>query len=269
MPAEAPKAGPTGLVELRAAIEAGEPAKPWRCVAIVGGGGKTSCLFALARSYAEDGKRVLATTTTNILDPDLGSAREGRGFGRILEAGETSTPESLEAILSAGPRVVLGSRRSERKLRGIGPETLSALALLFDISLVEADGSRGLPIKAPAAHEPVIPAAATVVVGVIGLDALGAPMDGSLIHRPELFGPLVGCAPGEPIAAVHLARLAASPLGLFKAAPTGARRVLLLNKADMVEHGLAEDCAAMLADSGAADAIVIGSIGLERLGGVS
>ena len=41
------------------------------------------------------------------------------------------------------------------------------------------------PVKAPAAHEPVIPLEATLVVPVVGLDALEGPID-EVAHRPEL-----------------------------------------------------------------------------------
>ena len=40
------------------------------CLALVGGGGKTTTMFALARALKESGKRVLVTTTTNIFMPE-------------------------------------------------------------------------------------------------------------------------------------------------------------------------------------------------------
>lgn len=251
-----------GLVELhtistKAAAESGSVA-----LAFVGAGGKTSSIFALAASLAAGGSRVLVTTTTRMLNPDSGSEREGKGFGTVLELDNPLSLRNLDRLRRAGPCVVLGSIGGKKgKLVGIDPEALLPIASIFDFVLVEADGARGLSIKAPASHEPVIPGVCALVVGIVALDALGAPMNGRVVHRPEILGPLVGCAPGEPISILHVARLASSPLGLFKGAPRGASRIVLLNKADAVAPELAADCAAALLASGAADAVVIGALG--------
>ena len=63
------------------------------------------------------------------------------------------------------------------KLVGLGREALDAIhrAGLFDIILVEADGSRGKPLKAPAPHEPVLPSKAACVVAVVGAKPLDSP----------------------------------------------------------------------------------------------
>jgi probable selenium-dependent hydroxylase accessory protein YqeC len=262
-------ADPRGLGELRAFIEGSMAPGASRVVSIVGGGGKTSSLFALARSFAASGFRVLATTTTRILDPDIGSEREGRLFAPVLVLQDPDSPESIERVFAAGPRVIIGSRREGPKLIGIGPQIVPRLAKLFDIVLVEADGSRTLPIKAPASHEPVIPQSSGVVIGVIGLDALGSPMDEGTVFRPDLFGPLVGCARGEAIAPIHLARLAASPLGLFKGCPPDARRVIFLNKADAASRELIESCVASLEAAMVADAVVVGALNPEGKGGAA
>jgi probable selenium-dependent hydroxylase accessory protein YqeC len=116
------------------------------------------------------------------------------------------------------------------KLRGIHPSHVAALREAWGVVLVEADGSKRLPIKAPAPYEPVLPEGTSLVVGVVGLDALGWPMDGRTVHRPELFAAVTGCAPGEPIGWEHLVALARHPEGLFKGA--AAPRVVLLNKVD-------------------------------------
>lgn len=60
-------------------------------------------------------------------------------------------------------------------MKGIHPSWIPALAQSWDFVLVEADGSRRLPVKAPAVYEPVIPPGTDLVVGVIGLDALAVP----------------------------------------------------------------------------------------------
>lgn len=129
------------------------------------------------------------------------------------------------------------------------------------VILIEADGARGRRVKAPAAYEPVVPSACSAVIRLISLDALGAPMNARAVHRCELFGPLVGCAPGEPLSALHILRLVSSPAGLFKSAPSRALRLLLLNKADAVPRALAEECARSIITAGACDAVYVGATG--------
>lgn len=42
----------------------------WEVVSVVGGGGKTSAMFTLARELSEMGRKVLVTTTTAIMMPE-------------------------------------------------------------------------------------------------------------------------------------------------------------------------------------------------------
>jgi probable selenium-dependent hydroxylase accessory protein YqeC len=242
--------------------------------AFVGAGGKTSALYGLAEELAARGARVLVSTTTKIYDPRL---EGGRPLERLVLAPELA-PEPLSnadrgAAASAGPTGLgakpaseLGALRDaaldrvralaspgkivllasetlpdEGKLRGVAPEALCALGGAFDHILVEADGSRRLPVKAPGPNEPVVPSCADLVVGCVGLDCLGAPIGADTVHRSELFAAIVGAEAGEPITARQLARLAAAPGGLFKAAPPGARRLVALNKAELLPRGRLEE----------------------------
>jgi probable selenium-dependent hydroxylase accessory protein YqeC len=123
---------------------------------------------------------------------------------------------------------------TEGKLRGIDPDFLEVLAPAFDYLLVEADGSRRLPVKAPGPAEPAMPPCADLVLGCVGLDCLGTPIAADTVHRHELFADLVGAQTGEAITAAHLVALATAKAGLFKAAPHSARRIVVLTKADLL-----------------------------------
>jgi probable selenium-dependent hydroxylase accessory protein YqeC len=101
--------------------------------------------------------------------------------------------------------------------------------------LVEADGAAGRPVKAPAGHEPVVPSSADLVVGVMGLDALGSPAEEEMVFRLEHFLNVTGLAPSEEIGPDSLKALAAHPEGLFKNTPAKARRMAFYNKADAYE----------------------------------
>lgn len=195
-------------------------------IALVGAGGKTTTMLALAREYRTLNRSVLVTTTTRIYVP----AEDARD--RLLLGFQSP---ALECGGAAGTVTVLGEAVEDTgKLVGVAPERLDALFQNhgFDVILVEADGSRGKPLKAPAAYEPVIPSACTHVVGVIGMDAFGQPVQDNRIHRLPEFMAATGSVPGQRIDEGILTALIASPSGLFKNVPDQARRILLLNKCE-------------------------------------
>lgn len=264
------------FIEGQKAMSWGGPVPKGGIVAAVGGGGKTSVLFALAEASSQEGGRVCLTTTTHIYDPR--TETEARPFNRVVLVPEladkpmpprdapfgTETYEnplvlpmgSPSELLALSPGVgsitVLASRdgipdtsvyQPERvstrpllKLGGIHPEQVPYLRAIWDLILVEADGSKHLPIKAPADHEPVLPPATDVVIGCIGLDCLGKPLDERSVHRPALFSTISGCGKGELLSFQHLINLVNHPQGLFKAVPGNTRRVLLMNKADVLSE---------------------------------
>jgi molybdenum cofactor cytidylyltransferase len=125
--------------------------------------------------------------------------------------------------------------------------------------LIEADGSRQRPLKAPADHEPVIPDFVDMVVVLVGLSGLGKPVREDWVHRPERFAELAGGTLGDPVTAEDLARVLNNPRGGLKSIPPGARRVALLNQADSVEiQTRAQHLASLLAP--AYHAVVISSL---------
>lgn len=251
-------------------------------VAFVGAGGKTSALFALAaeaiRAAAAGAPRasglapVIATTTTRIADPrleagrpplkvilapELASAeppRDGaatlaeaiRGGARNGGLSRAEAPGNAVVVAASGEIPADQESGSPAKLAGIRPSRCAELAALCDLLLVEADGSRGRPVKAPGESEPAVPTLCDIVVGAVGLDCLGEPLGEAIAHRPEIFSPLVGCAPGEAISPCHVAALIRAPGGLFKGTPAAARRILLLNKADASDAGALRELLALL-----------------------
>lgn len=196
-------------------------------VAVVGGGGKTTALFRLAGETLVRGGSVLLTSTTHMVDPRLEPERPGGSLSLAPDMEEPFTGGELPPFRSG--LTLLFARAGEGKAKGVHPSWLPPLTARWDLILVEADGSKGLPMKAPADHEPVLPPVC-MVVGVIGLDGLGRPMDERTVHRPELFTNVTGCGHGQVIGWDHLAALVRHPQGLFKNAR--GPRAVLLNKAD-------------------------------------
>ncbi len=216
-------------------------------IAVVGGGGKTSFIFTLAREMAALGKRILITTTTAMFNPeyfkstgDPGAINPKQPFDQLVigpvenlirEMAE-NPPKGTGSIVVAGQS--LGA--NGKKLVGYDPMDLAPLrdTPLFDLVLIEADGARMRPVKAPASHEPVIPSHTQMVVGCIGLDCLGTPLDETHAHRPQLLADLSGQPLGQPITQDTLTCLLAAPNGLFKST-VAAKKLLVLNKADTPE----------------------------------
>ncbi len=199
-------------------------------VAFVGSGGKTSALFMAARELAP----ALVTTSTH-----LGDWQAEKADQHLTWLPDEPLPGS-EATLQAGVTLVSGPRRAElNRLTAPTPEQLRKLkALAGDYNLpllIEADGSRQKPLKAPAEHEPDIPPFAELVVVTVGLSGLGKPLNDEHVHRPEIFSDLSDLPMGATISAEALIRVLTHPQGGLKNIPAGARKVVLLNQADTDE----------------------------------
>ncbi len=101
--------------------------------------------------------------------------------------------------------------------------------------LIEADGSRRKPLKAPNQNEPVIPEFVDQVVVVAGLTGLGKPLSEQFVHRPDIFAHLSGLMLGESITIEALSHVLTHPSGGLKNIPRQACRISLLNQADNPE----------------------------------
>jgi molybdenum cofactor cytidylyltransferase len=204
-------------------------------LALVGAGGKTTALFQLAGEIAEahtgsSSSSVLVTCSTHL---GLDQAQFAVHHVVLHEAGEI---EAIAESLPSGVILFTGVESGDRRWLGLEPPALAQLSDLaekFKLPLlIEADGSRMKPLKAPAAHEPVIPPFVDTVVVVAGLSALGQPLAGEWVHRPEIFASLAGISADAQISPEAAARVLTHPQGGLKNIPPDARRLVLLNQAD-------------------------------------
>ena len=190
-------------------------------VAFVGAGGKSSAILQLAGELGGAGVPVLVVPTTKMLV----SEAEKVGPVLISERGD-DLRSKVEEALAGGRAAVAGSAiLSKKRIGGVEPAWISALAPEGGVTLVEADGSRRRPLKGTASHEPLLPESVSLVVAVGGMRALGKPVDEALVHRPEVFSKLTGVGWGHTIDARAFAR---ALLAGFHNIPGGARRAALL-----------------------------------------
>ncbi len=200
-------------------------------VALVGGGGKTSLLYALARENPLG--RILCTTSTKMFDPRWIQHPFDRIIPHWQDEGFPMPALERERCFIAGGAV----RGQTEKLGALSNNCFSHWQDQTDwpILIIEADGAAGKPLKAAADHEPVIPGCVSILIACIGLDVLGKPLDGRWVHRPELFSRRTGVETGRIIGPEALRALILHKEGLFKGCGKDVRKVLFLNKADALD----------------------------------
>lgn len=213
------------MIPLRRALRLG--ASPQ--VAFVGAGGKTSALFLLARQFE---KPVLVTTSTHFAVDQLSKADKHLVIQKPAEI------EAVKVADLSSVTVFTGAAKDDRVmgLDAASLQVLSEFARRHELPLlIEADGARRLPLKAPAAHEPAVPDFVDTVVIIAGLSALGKPLSGEFVHRHEEFAKLSGLEIGAPITSDAIAKVLSQPQGGLKNIPAGASRIALLNQVDTPE----------------------------------
>ena len=160
-------------------------------ISVVGSGGKTTLIKKLAAQYRNEGKTVFVTTTTHMFaeadtvltdDADI-------IIGRLRETGY-----AMAGIPEGG------------KIKALSHKTYETVCRFADVVLVEADGSKRLPLKYPNETEPVIPQNTDEIIVVCGLNAIGQKAS-EVCHRLELVKACLGIQDDTEITASHVQKL--------------------------------------------------------------
>ncbi len=154
-----------------------ELARETHFLSFVGAGGKTTLIEYLAAQAIRQGKRAAITTTTKIW------VKKPCVLWADLDWGRAARPDFVR----------VGKSVEKGKLTALQPEEVAKLGSAYDLVLIEADGSKGRPVKYPADYEPVVPVFSDHVVVVAGLDGLSGRLD-EQVFRWELFEKATGVA---------------------------------------------------------------------------
>ncbi|MDO4267348.1 MAG: selenium cofactor biosynthesis protein YqeC [Eubacteriales bacterium] len=194
-----------------------------RIVSLVGGGGKTTTMYQLADELAEQGCRVLVTTSTHIQMPKHGQTAV---VGHVRE---------LEEKLWKG-RILTAGRLEEGSLKLAMPdgldreEELERLLQFTDVILIEADGAKNCPVKVPAPWEPVILPQTGLVIACAGLSALKKPF-GQVCFRFAEHGGWLARGSEAPVEPEDLALILMDERG-SRRQTAGRYYRIVLNQAD-------------------------------------
>jgi molybdenum cofactor cytidylyltransferase len=232
--------------------------EPGYVIAFSGAGGKSTAIGKLTVELAED--HAVVVTTSTKLHRDQSSLAQHH----LILRGSKGLKALSDLVREHRSVLITGEiEEDEPKWQGLSLSCLDEIKRFTQdinaVLLVEADGARGLSLKAPAEHEPVIPDFVDLVVPVVGLDVIGQPLSEEWVHRSEVAGPLMQLDRGERIEAQHVAALLSDAQGGMKGVPSGAVVRGLLNKAESTE-GLenGREIAAHLTHSSGLEAVIVG-----------
>ena len=217
-------------------------------ISVVGSGGKTTLISALAQELSKR-CRVCVAASTKMKYPGEGNC------DRLILRG---SPQMLKPVTAPGIYYVADEEVPGHKLHGFSQDMVDWARANTDVLLIEADGSRTLPLKGWSDYEPVVVRETDTTIGVMPVFLLGRPVNPTNIHRFEAFSNITGAKPGDTLTAEHMVRLIDSPDGLFGKA--AGEKVLFFSQ---VYDDVQEAMANAIVDAGEfsfIDKIVIGCI---------
>lgn len=190
----------------------------------IGAGGKTSSIFQIASELKKQNRRIIVTTTTKMYYP---------GSEQLKCVLIDPSEKEVQQALNQFGTIAIGGSHQKDKITGVSDEQIQMMQKYAEYILVEGDGSKHLPLKVPAEHEPVIPEAAEKVIIVVGMKALNQPV-AACCFRKEKVMELLKVKEDHVITTSDIAEIVISTRGLQKGIGN-RKQVLLINQADVLE----------------------------------
>lgn len=233
-------------------------------ISMAGAGGKTTLMYFLAEHCAKRGIRVLISTTTHIRKPmnkkcartaaDPNFGQEGSVLSFEREAVWIEDGTSLDLLWEMKKIPVLGREAPDGKLRMPEQDILKAAVKRADLVLLEADGARQMPCKAPNQTEPVLLDESDIVIAVLGIDAVGKTLS-EACFRAELAAERLHTDLDHRLETSDLAKLLLAEWGTRKGVG-GRDYYIVLNKCYSGGPGSAKELKNMLLQSGACSVVM-------------
>lgn len=225
-------------------------------VAFIGAGGKTSLMVGTGYELAEQGWRVLATSTVPL------DAHQLELMPRALPISVGA--EAVSNALTQDKFVFLYETIQRGRVYGPHPDLIPRLldGVDSDVLLVEADVADGKPLKAPYAGEPIIPPGTSLVVQVASLAALGATMDDESLYNASAMMERYGFAEATRVKSPWIAMVLRDEMLGLAGVPEHMRVRTFLNQTPVrgYERGRARMIARLALKNSRLDAVVLGSI---------
>lgn len=193
-------------------------------VSIVGSGGKTSLLYKLAKELKNHYKVLVSTSARILMPTDDCYDYLYTSVNNYI----TNKPDNLLGITIVSKDI----NKETNKLIGIDDRDLDILIQDFDIILLEADGSKKLPLKGWKDHEPPVLNKTTKTIGVMPANLINKKVSKEFIYGFDEFNILTDNS--EYINFEAIGKILINKNGIFK--NSKGRQYLFLNKADTDEE---------------------------------
>ena len=159
---------------------------------IIGSGGKTTLMYSLAKELSAS-KKVIICTFTKIYKPE-----------HIITLTDPSEEDIKNALL-ANNCICVGKLSTEEKLTM--PDIPVEILLKYaDYVISEADGAKGLPLKAHRHYEPVIHRKPVNTIQVLGISGINKKIK-DVCHRPETYAEIAGASINDKVTPEMAARV--------------------------------------------------------------
>ena len=132
-----------------------------KTISVVGAGGKTTVIRRILRECKNQKIPCVVSTTTHI-----------QAWDTEYFLGEPSIEMFHKLMLQYGS-VWMGERTKKDKLSAFPDTFIRKISKEPGVLLLEADGAKHLPVKAPEVHEPLIIPETDIVLNIYGMNAVG------------------------------------------------------------------------------------------------
>ena len=194
-----------------------------RVISLVGGGGKTTTMYALAEIFREEGKKVIVTTSTHLQTPPeeirAWNIEEVRSLWKSDQIAVIGTDCESNKNLAAGDQAAVNQMENKKSVKKMRMPDGSFLQEV----LQEAE-------EVPIEKEPVIIPECTDVIAVVGMDALGKPLE-EVCFRKDLAVQFLNTSYKHLIAEEDIAKILSSVKGARKGVED-RKYCVVLNKCD-------------------------------------